>query len=87
MLLMSWNVNGIRAALRNGFLEVLKKYQPDIMALQEVKIADKDRGKAELDFPGYIEIWHSAQRPGYAGTAILIKEKTNLKISKSKEKI
>lgn len=72
---MSWNVNGIRACLRNGFLSVLKKYQPDILGLQEVKIAEKDRGKAELDFPGYTEYWHSAERPGYAGTAILINEK------------
>lgn len=80
--LMSWNVNGIRAALRNGFLGVLKKYQPDILALQEVKISEKDRGKAELDFPGYTEIWHSAERPGYSGTAILVKEKSPLKILK-----
>jgi len=72
---MSWNVNGIRACLRNGFLDVLKKYQPDIIGLQEVKIAEKDRGKAELDFPNYVEYWHSAERPGYAGTAILINEK------------
>lgn len=82
MLLMSWNVNGIRAAIKNGFLDVLKKYQPDILALQEVKISEKDRGKAELDFPGYTEIWYSAERPGYSGTAILIREKSNLKIIK-----
>jgi len=73
--LMSWNVNGIRAAIKNGFLDVLKKYQPDIIGLQEVKIAEKDRGKAELDFPNYAEYWHSSERPGYAGTAILINEK------------
>lgn len=82
MLLMSWNVNGIRAVLRNGFLEILKNHQPDILALQEVKIAEKDRGKAELDFPGYLEIWHSAERPGYSGTAILVREKSKLKILK-----
>lgn len=80
MLLMSWNVNGIRAALKNGFLNVLKKYQPDILALQEVKIAEKDRFDAQLDFPGYTEIWHSAERPGYAGTALLVNEKSRLKI-------
>ena len=56
LTLMSWNVNGIRAALRNGFLDFLKKYQPDILALQEVKIAEKDRSDAKLDFPGYTEI-------------------------------
>ncbi len=79
---MSWNVNGIRAALRNGFLQTLKKYQPDILALQEVKISTKDRSKAELDFPGYAEFWNSAERPGYAGTAILIKESLPLKVLK-----
>jgi len=79
---MSWNVNGIRAVLKKDFLKVLKKYQPDILALQEVKISEKDRGKAELDFPGYTEFWHSAERPGYAGTAILINEKLKLKILK-----
>lgn len=78
--LISWNVNGIRAVLKKGFLDFLKKYQPDIIALQEVKIAEKDRGKAELDFPGYTEIWHSAERPGYSGTAVLVREKSNLKI-------
>lgn len=77
---MSWNVNGIRAVLKKGFLEFLKKYQPDIIAIQEVKISEKDRDKAELDFPGYIEIWHNAKRPGYSGTAVLIREKSNLKI-------
>jgi len=80
LTLMSWNVNGIRAAMRHGFVKILKKYQPDILALQEVKIAAKDRGKAELDFPGYEEFWNSADRPGYAGTAILIKENSPLKI-------
>lgn len=77
---ISWNVNGIRAVIKNGFLDFLKKYQPDILALQEVKIAEKDRTDAKLDFPGYLEIWHSAERPGYSGTAILIREKSNLKI-------
>lgn len=80
MLLMSWNVNGIRAALKNGFLNILKKYQPDFLTLQEVKISEKDRGKTELNFPGYAEYWHSAQRPGYSGTAVLVNEKSKLKI-------
>ena len=52
------------------------------MALQEVKIAAKDRGKAELDFAGYEEFWNSADKPGYAGTAILIKENLPFKIIK-----
>lgn len=78
--LMSWNVNGIRAVLKKGFADFLMKNKPDILALQEVKIAEKDRNKAELDFQGYTEFWHSAERPGYSGTAILIREKSDLKI-------
>jgi exodeoxyribonuclease III len=74
LTLISWNVNGIRAAMRKDFLGFLKKHKPDILALQEVKIAEKNRGDARLDFPGYTEFWNSADRPGYSGTAILIKE-------------
>lgn len=80
--LMSWNVNGIRAALRKDFLGFLKKHKPDILALQEVKISEADKDKAQFDFPGYTEFWNNADRPGYSGTAILVKEKSNLKIIK-----
>lgn len=73
--LMSWNVNGIRAVIRKDFHGFLKKYKPDILGLQEVKIAERDRFDAKLDFPDYKEYWHSSERPGYAGTAILINEK------------
>ncbi len=74
LTLMSWNVNGIRAAMRKDFTGFLKTQKPDILALQEVKIAEKDRSDAKLDFPGYEEFWNSADRPGYSGTAILIKK-------------
>ena len=74
LTLMSWNVNGVRAVMRKGFSDFLKKHKPDILALQEVKIAEKDRFDAKLDFPDYEEFWNSADRPGYSGTAILIKE-------------
>lgn len=69
--LFSWNVNGIRAAVRSGFFEeFLLETKPDILGLQEVKISDSAREKEEFDFKGYNEYWHSAQRPGYAGTAV-----------------
>jgi len=70
----SWNVNGIRAAVKNGFAEWLKEVKPDIVCLQEIKINDTAREKVEFDFAGYNEYWHSADRPGYSGTAILTKE-------------
>lgn len=69
----SWNVNGIRAAVKNGFSEWLKDEKPDIVGLQEIKINDVARAKEEFDFAGYNEYWHHAKRPGYSGTAVLSK--------------
>lgn len=72
--LVSWNVNGIRAAVKNGFVDFLKKEQPDVLGLQEIKITDEARAAAELNFAGYEEYWFPAKRPGYSGTAVLVKE-------------
>lgn len=73
MKLISWNVNGIRACMRNDFPATLKKLKPDILGLQEIKIDHSSRLKAEFDFKGYEEYWNPAERPGYSGTAILTK--------------
>jgi exodeoxyribonuclease-3 len=73
MKIISWNVNGIRAVAKKGFLDFIKEQKPDILCLQEIKISDIARAKTEFDFAGYEEYWNSAQRPGYSGTAILIK--------------
>ena len=75
LTLMSWNVNGIRAVIKKGFLEVLNKYQPDILALQEIKIDDSARSLAGFKFADYNEYWCPAQKKGYSGTAILSKKK------------
>ncbi|MEI6494843.1 MAG: endonuclease/exonuclease/phosphatase family protein, partial [bacterium] len=71
--LISWNVNGIRAAVKNGFVDFLKKEQPDVLGLQEIKISHAAREKEEFDFADYDEKWNPAERPGYSGTATLIK--------------
>ncbi len=69
--IFSWNVNGLRAVLRKGdFQHFIEQYQPDLLCLQETKAK---REQTELDLPDYYEIWHSADRPGYAGTAIFAK--------------
>lgn len=68
----SWNINGIRAVVRNGFGIFLKKKKPDILCLQEVKINNISREKEKFDFEKYEEFWNSAERPGYAGTAIFV---------------
>jgi len=74
MKIISWNVNGIRAAINKGLVGFLKSQMPDILCLQEIKISDAARLKVEFDFAGYQEFWNSAQRPGYSGTAILIRD-------------
>jgi len=74
MNIISWNVNGIRAAAKKGFKNFLTSVRPDILCLQEIKISDAARAATEFDFAGYREYWNSAQRPGYSGTAILVRE-------------
>lgn len=71
MRIFSWNVNGLRAVLKKGaFQEFLANYDPDIICLQETKAK---QGQAEVDFEEYEEIWNSADRAGYSGTAIFTK--------------
>ncbi len=70
---MSWNVNGIRAVhKKNLFLPFIKKFQPDILCLQETKA---EQHQSPVDLPDYEEYWNSATRKGYSGTAIFTKEK------------
>jgi exodeoxyribonuclease-3 len=69
----SWNVNGIRAVHNKGlFVPFIEKHQPDILCLQETK-AQQDQ--SEVDLPGYLEYWNSAEKKGYSGTAIFTKQK------------
>ncbi len=71
--IFSWNVNGLRAVLRKGALQdFVSEYRPDILCLQETKAK---QGQAEVDLPEYEELWNSAKRAGYSGTAIFTKIK------------
>lgn len=73
MRIFSWNVNGLRAVLGKGALQgFIEKYRPDILCLQETKAK---QGQVEVDFSEYEEIWNSAERAGYSGTAIFTKVK------------
>ncbi len=75
MRIVSWNVNGIRAAIRNGFFDWYETDQPDIVCLQEVK-ARPEQVDGQLDRLGEAEIfWNAAQRPGYSGVAVFSKIK------------
>ncbi len=73
MKLYSWNVNGIRAVINKGFFKsFIELEQPDVLCLQETK-ANKDQ--VEINLPDYHEIWNSADKKGYSGTAIFSKTK------------
>lgn len=72
MKYVSWNVNGIRACLKKGFLESFKSLDADIFALQETK-AQKDQ--IDLDIPGYTLYTNDAIKKGYSGTAVLTRMK------------
>ena len=74
MKLISWNVNGVRAVVKKGFLDWLDQEQPDILCLQETK-AHVDQLTAEiLTDHGYHTFWHSGERRGYSGVATFCKE-------------
>lgn len=85
MKIISWNVNGLRAVLKKGFLDFLKKEKPDFLCLQEIKIdrqaikglkdSARDKIAPEWDFSGYEEYYNPAERKGYSGTAIFAKNK------------
>jgi len=70
MRLASWNVNGLRACLKKGFLDSLARIDADVFCLQEIKM---QRGEAEIDLNGYQEYWYSADKKGYSGTAVFSK--------------
>jgi exodeoxyribonuclease III len=74
MKLISWNVNGIRAAVKKGFLDFLEQENPDILCIQESK-AHKEQLKSEiLSDHGYFNYWHSGIKKGYSGVAIFSKK-------------
>ena len=67
MKLISWNVNGLRAAVKKGFIENFNALDADIFCLQETKL---QAGQIELDLPSYHQYWCYAEKKGYSGTAV-----------------
>lgn len=67
MKLISWNVNGLRACMKKGFLNAFACLDADVFCLQETKM---EPGQAEVDLPGYQQFWNSAEKKGYSGTAV-----------------
>jgi exodeoxyribonuclease-3 len=74
MKIITYNVNGIRAALNKGFASWLQSENPDIICLQETKAFKEQVDTAFLDHLGYKHYWFSAQKPGYSGVAIFTKQ-------------
>ena len=71
MKLISWNVNGIRACVKKGFLEFFNEIDADIFCIQESKLQE---GQIDLELKGYHQYWNYAVKKGYSGTAIFTKE-------------
>ncbi|MBR1576038.1 MAG: exodeoxyribonuclease III [Bacteroidales bacterium] len=67
MKLISWNVNGLRAAAGKGFADIFTDLDADFFCLQETKL---QAGQLDLEFPGYTSYWNYADKKGYSGTAI-----------------
>lgn len=67
MRLISWNVNGLRAILKKGFYESILPLDADVICLQETKM---QKGQCDVEMPGYQQVFHSADRKGYSGTAV-----------------
>lgn len=78
MKIMSYNVNGIRAAMRKGFTEWLIQSNPDVICLQEIKATEDQVNTKVLEEAGYnYHYWYSAERRGYSGVAIISKIEPN----------
>ena len=72
MKLISWNVNGLRAAVTKGFMDSFEALDADMFCLQETKLQPE---QIQLELPGYEQYWNSAVKKGYSGTAIFTRVK------------
>jgi exodeoxyribonuclease III len=71
MKLVSWNVNGLRACVKKGFLEYFQEVDADIFCVQETKLQE---GQISLELDGYHQYWNYAVKKGYSGTAVFTKK-------------
>lgn len=72
MKLVSWNVNGIRACIKKGFLDFFKEVDADIFAIQESRLQEN---QMDLELDGYYKYFNHAEKKGYSGTAIFTRIK------------
>ena len=71
MKLISWNVNGLRACVTKGFVDIFNDLDADIFCLQETKL---QQGQIDLNLDGYHQYWNYAEKKGYSGTAVFTRE-------------
>ncbi|PKG22950.1 exodeoxyribonuclease III [Niallia nealsonii] len=72
MKIVTWNVNGIRACVKKGFLDFFESIDADIFCIQESKLQE---GQIQLELDGYHQFWNYAEKKGYSGTAVFSKQK------------
>lgn len=72
MKLISWNVNGLRAVVGKGFVDIFNSLDADIFCVQETKL---QAGQIDLELPGYAQYWNYAEKKGYSGTAVFTRVK------------
>ncbi len=78
MKIISYNVNGIRAAIKKGFLDWLQQANPDVICIQETKAQKEQLNLEDFESAGYpYQYWYSAEKKGYSGVAILSKTEPN----------
>jgi len=77
MDIFSWNVNGIRAAKRKGFLDWIEEESPDILALQEIRIQEEQMTKKLTNIDNYYSYFNYGERKGYSGVALYSKTEPN----------
>ena len=71
MKMVSWNVNGLRACVTKGCVDIFNEFDADIFCLQETKLQE---GQINLPLDGYYQYWNYAEKKGYSGTAIFTKK-------------
>ena len=67
MKFISWNLNGLRACVQKGYYDYFQSADADVFCLQETKMQP---GQAQIETPGYLQFWNSAEKKGYSGTAV-----------------
>lgn len=73
MKIISWNINGLRAALLKNALNWVWEQQPDVLCLQEIKVTPEQLKEEQRNFPGYDVLWNPAQKLGYSGVATFLR--------------